>query len=86
MLDAGAGDLWELRSTDIDIAKCRRRYEVFKVRPAWRSCPDYVIMPCRCALPQEPDVAAARTRHILLHPACIFPQQTRTSAGRHASA
>ncbi|KAK9839848.1 hypothetical protein WJX81_005830 [Elliptochloris bilobata] len=30
VLDAGAGDLWELRSTDIDIAKCRRRYEVFK--------------------------------------------------------
>jgi len=33
VLDAGAGDLWELRSTDIDIAKCRRRYEVFKARP-----------------------------------------------------
>ena len=27
----GAGDLWELRPTDIDSAKCRRRYDVFKV-------------------------------------------------------
>lgn len=31
VLDAGAGDLWELRPTDIDSAKCRRRYDVFKV-------------------------------------------------------
>ena len=31
VLDAGAGDLWELRPTDIDDAKCRRRYDVFKV-------------------------------------------------------
>ena len=27
----GAGELWELRATDVDAAKCRRRYEVFKV-------------------------------------------------------
>lgn len=31
VLDAGAGQLWELRPTDVDSAKCRRRYEVFKV-------------------------------------------------------
>ena len=31
VLDAGAGDLWELRPTDVDDAKCRRRYDVFKV-------------------------------------------------------
>ncbi|CAK0784866.1 hypothetical protein CVIRNUC_008071 [Coccomyxa viridis] len=30
VLDAGAGDLWELRPTDVDDAKCRRRYDVFK--------------------------------------------------------
>ncbi|BDA48136.1 probable adenylate kinase at N-terminal half [Coccomyxa sp. Obi] len=30
VLDAGAGQLWELRPTDVDSAKCRRRYEVFK--------------------------------------------------------
>jgi hypothetical protein len=32
VMDAGTGDLWELRATDVDSAKCRRRYEVFKVR------------------------------------------------------
>ncbi len=37
-MDAGAGDLWELRSTDIDIAKCRRRYEVFKARSKVFAC------------------------------------------------
>lgn len=31
VLDAGAGQLWELRATDVDAAKCRRRYDVFKV-------------------------------------------------------
>ena len=31
VLDAGAGQLWELRATDVDSAKCRRRYDVFKV-------------------------------------------------------
>ena len=31
VLDAGAGDLWELRPTDVDDAKCRRSYDVFKV-------------------------------------------------------
>eukprot|EP00884_Botryococcus_braunii_P018635 jgi/Botrbrau1/5455/Bobra.27_1s0006.1 len=30
VMDAGTGDLWELRATDVDAAKCRRRYEVFK--------------------------------------------------------
>ncbi|KAK9907299.1 hypothetical protein WJX75_001001 [Coccomyxa subellipsoidea] len=30
VLDAGAGQLWELRATDVDAAKCRRRYDVFK--------------------------------------------------------
>ena len=37
VLDAGAGQLWELRPTDVDSAKCRRRYEVFKVQPPSRS-------------------------------------------------
>jgi hypothetical protein len=32
VMDAGTGDLWELRATDVSAAKCRRRYEVFKVR------------------------------------------------------
>lgn len=36
VLDAGAGQLWELRPTDVDQAKCRRRYEVFKVRRCMR--------------------------------------------------
>ncbi|EIE27218.1 hypothetical protein COCSUDRAFT_64127 [Coccomyxa subellipsoidea C-169] len=27
VLDAGAGQLWELRATDVDSAKCRRRYD-----------------------------------------------------------
>jgi hypothetical protein len=29
-MDAGSEDIWDLRSTDIDENKCRRRYEVFK--------------------------------------------------------
>ena len=37
VLDAGAGDLWELRPTDVDDTKCRRRYDVFKVAPLPRS-------------------------------------------------
>ncbi len=41
VLDAGAGDLWELRPTDVDDAKCRRRYDVFKVSPP-------IIMTCAC--------------------------------------
>lgn len=30
-MDAGAGSLQELRATDADVVKCRRRYDVFKV-------------------------------------------------------
>ena len=52
-MDAGAGDLWELRSTDIDIAKCRRRYEVFKVRPGWRCCRLHDHAPCGCVMPSD---------------------------------
>lgn len=29
--DSGAGELQELRATDADVAKCQRRYEIFKV-------------------------------------------------------
>lgn len=29
--DAGSEDIWNVRTTDIDAAKCRRRYEVFRV-------------------------------------------------------
>ena len=35
---AGAGELWELRPTDIDAAKCRRRYEVFKEKSLKHPC------------------------------------------------
>lgn len=30
--DAGSEDIWNVRTTDIDDKKCRRRYEVFRVR------------------------------------------------------
>jgi adenylate kinase len=30
VLDAGTGDVWNVRSTDISEALCRRRYQVFK--------------------------------------------------------
>ena len=30
--DAGSDDIWELRATDADAAKCRRRYAIFKVQ------------------------------------------------------
>ena len=33
VIDAGTGSLQDVRPTDADIVKCRRRYEVFKVRP-----------------------------------------------------
>lgn len=29
--DAGSEDIWNVRTTDVDAAKCRRRYEVFRV-------------------------------------------------------
>ena len=29
--DAGSEDIWNVRTTDIDDKKCRRRYEVFRV-------------------------------------------------------
>lgn len=34
MLDAGTGDVWSVRSTDISEALCRRRYQVFKAHYA----------------------------------------------------
>lgn len=30
VLDAGTGDVWSVRTTDISEALCRRRYQVFK--------------------------------------------------------
>ena len=33
VIDAGTGSLQDVRPTDADIVKCRRRYEVFKVCP-----------------------------------------------------
>ncbi len=32
VIDAGTGSLQDIRPTDADIVKCRRRYDVFKVR------------------------------------------------------
>lgn len=29
--DAGSEDIWNVRTTDVDDKKCRRRYEVFRV-------------------------------------------------------
>ncbi|KAF5837183.1 hypothetical protein DUNSADRAFT_4743 [Dunaliella salina] len=30
VMDAGAGQLWEQRATDVSVEKCKRRYEIFK--------------------------------------------------------
>lgn len=32
VMDAGTGDVWDVRTTDVNEALCRRRYQVFKVR------------------------------------------------------
>ena len=32
VMDAGTGDVWDVRSTDVNEALCRRRYQVFKAR------------------------------------------------------
>ena len=82
VLDAGAGDLWELRPTDVDDAKCRRRYDVFKVG-ARAAAPGF--------LP-----GARRPEHCLLllargpkNSSCIltlWPSEMRAHAGHYPGA
>ena len=58
VLDAGAGDLWELRPTDIDDAKCRRRYDVFKVPSVTRAAHLGQVVP-----PKDPSWPKAQPSH-----------------------
>lgn len=30
--DAGSEDIWNVRTTDVDASRCRRRYDIFRVR------------------------------------------------------
>lgn len=46
--DAGSEDIWNVRTTDVDDKKCRRRYEVFRVS---RLLAPHTLTPkrgCRC--------------------------------------
>ncbi len=38
MLDAGTGDIWELRATDVNEALCRRRYQASASSTACSTC------------------------------------------------
>ncbi|EFN59083.1 hypothetical protein CHLNCDRAFT_137842 [Chlorella variabilis] len=45
VMDAGTGDVWDVRTTDVNEALCRRRYQVFKVRGRFHR-----PLPARCLL------------------------------------
>ena len=75
VMDAGTGDVWDVRTTDVNEALCRRRYQVragWAPRPAgcWRLKGGGVPHRHRCAAAQ-PSARLRRARLLPSLPACL---------------